>query len=157
MVIRLYKTADDPRKGFKTLTEITGVSGISANPKAGFSMLSPVLVIDYDASYLGANYCYIADFDRYYTIGEPSVYPAQCIVIPCTVDPIMSAYGSLTSSENPVPITVLRSESAGINIIPDDKLPIIPNVKDVTSTILTSSFFTKTDTNSYLLSVIGDD
>lgn len=153
MTIHLYKTNDDSRKAYKSLTAITGLTGVSAVPIAPLSKLSPVLVLNYDSTYLDANYVYIPLFDRYYTIGQPEIEPAKSITIPCSVDAVMSAYSSLTGQS----ITALRSQSAGINIIPDSKLPIVPNVKEVTSTILTSSLFDKSDTNSYLLAVIGDD
>ena len=153
MTIHLYKTNDDSRKAYKSLTAVTGENGITAAPIAPVSMLSPVLVLNYDSTYLDANYVYIPMFDRYYTIGQPDIEPAKSITIPCSVDAVMSAYSSITAQS----ITALRSQSAGINIIPDSKLPIVPNVKEVTSTILTSSLFDKSDTNSYLLAVIGDD
>ena len=153
MTIHLYKTNDDTRKAWKSLTALTGENGIEAVPTTGMSKLSPVLILAYNSSYLEANYCYIPLFDRYYTIGTPDIDIGEKIVIPCSVDAVMSAYSSLGGQS----INAVRSQSAGINIIPDSKLPILPNVKEVTSTILTSSLFDKSDTNSYLLAVIGDD
>lgn len=151
MTITLYSNSSAPERAVKTITSVA--AAVTATPTDDMSILSPVLILDYKAAYLRANYVYIDTFNRYYFITGRSVTVGKRIVISCSVDALTSWISGMSNNA----ITVTRNENIGINKMPDDKLPIIPNEKEITSTILSSSFFTKTDTNSYLLSVIGGD
>lgn len=122
MYVTFYKCADDPKKINKTLTEIGSLKNITIEPTETISILRPVLVMAYNSNYLGANYVYISEFNRFYfcTI---SVSPAQRCVISCIVDPLYSFKTDLLK----IPVTVIRSESAGVNYVPDKQLPVDPS------------------------------
>lgn len=150
MQIILYQTNSEAARANKNLSLIDTVNAV---PTDDIDILAPVVVLDYNAAYLSANYVYIGLFHRYYYITDRAVTIGKRIIITCAVDALMSWVPYMGNND----ITVTRSQAAGITKMPDNKLPIIPCEKEITSTILNSSFFTKTDTNSYLLSVIGGD
>lgn len=150
MQIRLCQTNSEAARANKNLSTIDIVN---AAPTDDLDILAPVIVLDYAAAYLAANYVYIDLFKRYYYITDRAVTIGKRIVITCAVDVLMSWVQYMGNND----ITVTRSQATGITKMPDNKLPIIPCEKEITSTILRSSFFTKTDVNSYLLSVIGGD
>lgn len=141
-------TTDNAAKVNKNVTALK--SNVTINPLSVLDQLSPTFVIDYDASLWGANYVECAALGRKYFCTVSS-NTAQRMILNCSVD-VLSSFDLSSCS-----ITVIRNAAAGINIIPDTKLPVIPNKKQIDSYILSSDFFTKTDTNSYLLAVIGDD
>ena len=66
MVIKLYKTSDDPKKVDKVLTDELSINGIAREP---VNLVDPIIEIDGDnLAILGYNYAYIEDFNRYYFI-----------------------------------------------------------------------------------------
>lgn len=84
MVIKLYKTLDDPKTVNKTLTDELIVSGIARDP---VNITDPVLEIQADNTTLaGYNYAYIEDYARYYFV-EPQndSYNLNTLVLHCDV------------------------------------------------------------------------
>lgn len=118
MTINLYSTADDPRKVSKTLTTIA--SSVVCKPAEPCSMLEPRILLNYSASYNGANYIYISDFDSYY-YAEKTLVTGGELLLTCKLDPLMS-FGLSN-----IDVTVVRSEIAGVNYVKDTQLPIDPN------------------------------
>lgn len=118
MTINLYSTADDPRKVSKTLTTIA--SSVVCKPAEPCSMLEPRILLNYSASYNGANYIYISDFDSYY-YAEKTLVTGGELLLTCKLDPLMS-FGLSN-----IDVTVVRSEIAGVNYVKDSQLPIDPN------------------------------
>lgn len=87
--------------------------------KHKIDMLNPVFDVDYNSLFLPANYCYIAEFGRYYfcTVATDT---AQKMTISCTVDPL---YSFASYIEN-CPCTVVRAELGAPTYIVDNKYPI---------------------------------
>lgn len=121
MYVTFYICKDDPKKVNKTLTEIGSLKNITIEPTETISILRPVLIMGYNVNYLDTNYVYISEFNRFYfcTI---SVSTAGRCVISCVVDPLYSFRTDLIK----IPVTVIRSETAGVNYCPDKQLPIDP-------------------------------
>lgn len=117
--VSFYTSTANPKKLDKSgdLTIIGSAKTLHAKHK--MDVLNPVFDVDYNSLFLPANYCYIAEFGRYYfcTIATDT---AQKITVSCTVDPL---YSFATAIKN-CPCTVVRSESAGVNNVIDNKLPI---------------------------------
>ena len=64
MVIKLYKTLDDPKIVNKTLTDELIVSGVARDP---VNITAPIIEVEADNNTLaGYNYAYIEDYARYY-------------------------------------------------------------------------------------------
>lgn len=159
MTIDLYTNTADRRKLDKSanLTAITGEGGLSCRPTAQVNLINPEFEIDFSAAYINANYLYCRDFDRWYFIDNPRFNTAGRYVLPCTLDIRMTARNAISACQ----ATILRAESLGNPTkIPDNKLPINPNKKKVTSIILpqTAGESIGTDiTYSYILTVIGGE
>lgn len=120
--VSFYTSTASPKKLDKS-GDITIIgSAKTLHSKHKMDVLSPVFDVDYNVQFLPANYCYIAEFGRYYfcTIATDT---AQKITVSCTVDPL---YSFATAIKN-CPCTVVRSERGGVTYTTDTKLPIDPN------------------------------
>lgn len=122
MSVTFYTCKDDPKVVNKTLTEIGSLKNITIAPTETVSILRPVLIMAYNANYIGANYCKITEFGNRYYFCTVSVAPGQRCIVNCIVDPLYSFKTDLLK----IPVTVVRSESVGINYVPDKQLPIDP-------------------------------
>lgn len=121
MTIDLYTIQDDPKKLIKTLTAVS--TGITCKPGEPCSILTPRLMVSYNAAYIGANYMYVPAWGRYYFLNPPTLITGSRLELSGSVDPLMSWAQSLLNIE----CTVVRSESAGINYMQDNKLPVDPS------------------------------
>lgn len=117
MNVTFYTTADSPKKLEKTLTQIGTAQALA--PTAQVNVLTPVLVVDYDSTFLTANYAYIDTFHRYYWIST-AIDTAGRLIISCKVDYLYSWAAGIRSCK----ATITRSETAGINYVIDKQLPI---------------------------------
>lgn len=118
MLIDLYQFTEDPRAANKSPALIAG--GVNCKPVNPFSLLSPRLIINYSALYDSANYIYIQEYDTYY-FAEKILLSGVELQLSCKLDP----YNTYDLSD--VPAMVIRSESAGVNYVPDNKLPVDPS------------------------------
>lgn len=118
-------TTDNTYKVNKTVSYIA--QGVSIHPLSTVNQLSPVFVVDYDSRFLNANYV-IANFLGRKYMCTVSVDTAQKMYLTCSVDYLSSfALGNC-------PITVTRNGGIGAPTeIPDNKLPVIPNRKNIDS------------------------
>ena len=158
MNIKLLYTGDDERKAFKTCTQIG--NDINAVPTDEMSELQPKLVLNYDSTYLAANYVYIALFDRYYKIVDKSITIGKRITITCMVDAVMSWFVSTETKTgiDSCDITVLRNGGIGQPTkITDAKFPVLPNEENIFQVPVneSSNAFGDTDEYCYILQCIG--
>lgn len=125
MYITFYNVSDPPNKLIKDITNVIGTSRALA-PTGQVNTLNPTIVVAWDSTngdkIINANYAYIDTFKRYYWI-TTAIDTANRIVIQGKVDYLMSYAEDIKNC----PCTVIRSERAGINYTPDNKLPIDPN------------------------------
>ena len=124
MTVTLYLNTSDPRVVDKSLTVI--VQNITITPTSTINVINPVITINFNANYLFANYAYISDFQRYYFVNPANIEIGKRITLPLQVDVLMSYASQIRQCT----ACVIRSESASRpTYIPDDKLPINPNVR----------------------------
>lgn len=124
MKVTFYTIKEDPKNVTKTIdssTKIGTLTNISIEPTETMSILRPKLIMAYSSAYINANYCYIDDLNRYYYCSV-ALAPGKRAVVSCVVDPLFSFKTDLLK----IPVTVIRSESAGINYTPDKQLPVDP-------------------------------
>lgn len=152
MIIKLLYTSDDEKTAFKNCTQIG--NDIEAIPTDDMSELQPKIVLNYDSTYLAANYVYIALFDRYYKIIEKNVTIGKRIVITCIVDAVMSWYTPLLSCN----ITAIRNGGIGQPTkIQDNKFPVLPNEQELMQTVATNSALNNNNEWCYVITVIGGE
>ena len=118
MIATLYSTANDPRDAHKELATIA--SNILCKPSEPCTMIDPRVILNYSATYNATNYIYISDFDAYY-FAELTLLTGGELLLTCKLDPLM------TFELSEIEIMCIRSESSGVNYVPDSKLPIDPN------------------------------
>lgn len=150
MTIQLLTTTDDQRKAFKTCTQIG--ADITAVPTDDMSELQPKIVINYDSTYLAANYVYIDLFGKYYKIDKKAVTIGKKIVLECTIDAVMSFYSDILNCD----ITAVRNGGIGSPTkIQDNKLPINPETETIQQIPVENAEFKQILDYPYVLQVIG--
>lgn len=143
-------TSDPPNKVNKAFTAT--VQNVSISPLSVIDQLNPVFVIDYNALLLTANYV-TADFLSRKYFCTVSVDTAGRMVIQCKVDVLANDFSNCD-------ITVTRNGGRGRpSMIPDSKLPILPNKESLTSTIASNNYFNKglLQGHCYLLTVVNGE
>ena len=125
-------------------------SEVGLSPLSSINQLRPVFVVDYNAAYLGANYISAPFLQRKYFC-TVSIDTAGRCVFDCSVDHLAHNFGNCD-------ITVTRNGGIGKpTLIPDSKLPILPNKESITSTTASNNYFTDglTEQYCYLVTVIN--
>ena len=158
MNITLMKTADDMRTADKTFTNVS--NALTAVPTADMRALSPTFTISYNSDYLAANYVYIDLFDAYYKITGRDITIGEKIIISCSIDATTTWYKKATGNIKNCKITVVRNGGIGRpSLIPDEKLPVIPNKEDILITRATNSNFLNnaddSDIKCYVLTLMN--
>ena len=122
MTIYFYKSTANPDKLDKSgfLTQIGTSETIKQTHRV--DTLAPVVSVNYDVNLIDANYVYIPDFKRYYFC-KISTDTGLKMILNCEVDALYSWAAAIAAA----PCTAVRSETAGINYVPDSKLPIDPS------------------------------
>lgn len=85
MQIQLLSISDDTRKINKTVNQITALLPCSVTEDSN-SVLNPKMLLKWNSDYIGANYAYIPDFQRYYFIDDISLNTGGNCVISLSVD-----------------------------------------------------------------------
>lgn len=130
MNVKLYKNTCSP----ETANKNVGLSQIGTttffNEIDEINILQPQLLMVYDGNtnLLGANYCYIDLFKRYYFIKDLTLISARRLFAQLMVDPLMSWSTELKE----VDAVCIRNEHIGLNQIIDSSYPINPGDKDIT-------------------------
>jgi len=86
MYIILYKNKSDNRVLSKSLTQVS--SPLSCDIYGSESIITPRFILEYVG--VEANYCYVAELNRYYYIKDIVLAPGGQRIIMCEVDVLMS-------------------------------------------------------------------
>lgn len=133
MQIQLYKTLDTPIKANKALIPLATLNGA---PTAAFSIDAPSFVVTYTSAIPSVNYAYIPDFGKYYFVRPPVLNTDGTAIITMDIDVLKTYYSSIMNCD----AVVIRSQSQGLNNVPDKQLPIDPNAVDIVSILATKGF-----------------
>lgn len=135
--VTILQTTDDPRVVDKTFTTVA--ASLECKPTEGCTVLNPRIILSYTSNISLANYMYILEFGRFYYIENVSVQPGKIAIISGSVDVLRTYSAAIKRCKG----TILRSESVGApTMYPDDKLPIIPGRKVITSSALPNTLHT---------------
>lgn len=150
MLIDLYQFTEDPRAANKSPALIAG--GVNCKPVNPFSLLSPRLILNYSSLYDSANYIYIQDYDTFY-FAEKILLTGAELQLSCKLD-VYNTYDLVD-----VPAVVIRSESEGVNYVPDSKLPVDPSRCWLEGILFPQQPLQSqlTETDNYLLTVNGGE
>lgn len=85
MNIQLLSISDDTRKINKTVNQITELLPCAVTEDNN-SIISPKMLLKWNVAYIGANYAYIPEFQRYYFIDDISLMTGGNCVISLSID-----------------------------------------------------------------------
>lgn len=154
--VAILRTSDDPRVLDKTVETIAVKQ---CKPTEGCTILNPRLILGYTSDISMSNYMYISEWGRFYFIENVTVQPGNMCIITGSVD-VLKTYAAAIRR---CTATVVRSESVGApTMYPDDKLPIIPGRKSITSSAMPNSLHQSSADipwihTHYVLTVKGGD
>lgn len=86
MYITLYRNSSDNRTLRKSLTQIS--TPLSCDIYGSESIITPRFILEYIG--VEANYCYVAELNRYYYIRDIVLAPGGRRILMCEVDVLMS-------------------------------------------------------------------
>lgn len=119
MQVIFYRNMSDKRTLNKSISR---VAEVNCSVKEPCDLLRPYLTM-YKADLAGwnrVNYAYIAEFDRYYYMGQPTVTTSGRLEVQLTVDPLMSNRAGILG----ISCIVERSETVYNKMIKDELAPI---------------------------------
>lgn len=145
-IVKIYKTSSAPDYLDKTLS---GETSVTCNFKAPIDVENPTIYIAATDTYDGYNYCYIAEFGRYYFM-KAVAGTSQTITYECQSDPLMS----FASQIRACPAVIARNPWHYDMYLPDPKLPV--EARTVSGILK----FSGTDhfsgsSNAYILTTLG--
>ncbi len=149
--VTFYKTASNPFKIDKVLTDATPIT--NAKPNTPCNVLTPQLIINYNSAIANYNYCILgAPFNRCYFVGNITLDSAHQMIVPLSVD-VMSTYGNGIKNANGV---VTRSSKYSYpTLYIDSQLPVAPNKIVLDGDTFSGAMFNTNATQSFLLTTIG--
>lgn len=104
--INIGTTPDDPRKLSKSTSWSSSPSVELYEP---CSVMNPVFILKYKASYATCNYLYFPDWNRYYFIDNMTMLSGGKCQLSCTVDTLMSYKDEIKGLQ----VNVVRNEDKG--------------------------------------------
>jgi len=129
ITVRLLSSADDPRVLNKTFTTIATVT---AQPTENCSLITPTIILAYNISLIGVTHFYVNEWQKYFFVTALSVSPGSKTILSGSVDFLTTYNDDIRQCM----ATVVRSESVGApTMIPDNKLPINPNKKELKTAV----------------------
>ena len=156
--ITFYKSIAEKRRIDKT-NYLTLILDTEGELKENTSILNPVFNIRVAAPSTGVydfnncNYCYIAEFERYYFITDITVLAHGLYRIACHVDVLMSNKEKLFDISNPIPCVVDSSEQNINTYFPNGNIGIMPGQYQYRLIDITTGTFHR----SIMMSVIAND
>lgn len=115
MTISLYSNKSDNRSVSKNITLLN--SDIPIVLKENTDIVNPVISMNTSSDVIGANYCYIPDFGRYYYIVNKT-YSQQKIYLQLSVDVLMSFASDIKASSG----VCIRSSNRYNNYFRDNQV-----------------------------------
>lgn len=144
-----YKVSEDTLYLTKNLSGVLGTAACTL--KSACSLLSPVLVLKYNAELAEANYMHLPDpFNRYYFLSPPVVSPGKRMTFSATIDPLMSWADDIKN----ITCVISRNQTASrtdTRYLTDSNFPVLADAEVHNQIFLDSTF----GSSSYVLSVVG--
>ena len=127
---------------------LSGATTVSCDFKQPVDIENPTIYISATDAYDKYNYCYIAEFGRYYWM-KPVAGNGQTITFQCESDPLMSFKSQIRAC----PAVVSRNPWHFDLYLPDSKLPI--ETRTASAIIKFPNDLFSGDHNCYVLTTLG--
>lgn len=147
MTIQFYNNSSDIRVVNKSLTAVG--SPQTANFTDVVNYDDPLLKLDFDASFLGANYFYVSEWGKYYYIRSKDIIDGNFLYVTGHIDVLMSFKSAILNSQ----VIAQRSGSNANAYIVDDYVGDKGTIKQYFRKSSTTPF--STQTKCYVLSIAG--
>mgnify|MGYP003289907064 CR=1 FL=1 len=108
MQIQIGQTRDEKNKLDKSFTASITLNGELTTDS---NVVSPSIIVNYNADYIASNYCYIPAWGRYYFIEDITV-SGKMMTLHLHVDVLKSFSGDIKNSR----ATITRSSRGNVNI-----------------------------------------
>lgn len=112
MHIIFYHNLSDADHINKEITDAYEIEGVLRNES---NIISPFIRIQWNGTFT-YNYCYIAEWDRYYYINEIVSYRNNILEISLTVDPLMSHKNQILNMD----VIINKQDNTNTNLYLDD-------------------------------------
>lgn len=96
MVVKLYKNTSENNAINKRISHISDENCVI---KGDISILNPRIIITFDDNFDDINYCYIADFGRYYFIDSITPMTGSRYEVVCSVDVLQTYMNEILDLE----------------------------------------------------------
>jgi len=125
MYITLYRNSSDNRVLRKSLTQVS--TPLSCDIYGSESIITPRFILEYVG--VEANYCYVAELNRYYYIRDIVLAPGGQRILMCEVDVLMSNIDEILNLN----CLVLRQENRSLckEFLVDNKMLANVNKEEV--------------------------
>ena len=124
--IKFYSYTGDMRKINKDIGQHLHECNAYLNNEC--NILAPEISIPYTDTFVqGCNYAYIDAWGRYYYITDFRTDSAGKLYVKMSIDVLKTYATDLLGC----PVTVIRSQSVGMNHIVDDKYPLFPDLCNI--------------------------
>ena len=145
--VKIYINSSAPDYFDKVLS---GETSVDCNFKAPIDIENPTIYISATDAYDGYNYCYIAEFGRYYymkAVGGNS----QTITYECKSDPLMSFKSQIRAC----PAVIARNPWQWDLYLPDPKLPVEARTISAVKEFKTNKSAFDGTNNCFILTCLG--
>ena len=146
-IVKIYKNSSAPDYFDKSLS---GETSVTCNFKSPIDVENPTIYIAATDAYDGYNYCYIAEFGRYYFM-KAIAGNSQTITFQCTSDPLMSFKSQIRTC----PAVISRNPWHWDLYIPDPKLPVESRTISAVQEFKTNKSAFDGKSNCYILTCLG--
>lgn len=150
MYITLYRNGSDNRVLRKSLTQIS--TPLSCDIYGSESIITPRFILEYTG--VAANYCYVAELNRYYYIRDIVLAPGGQRILMCEVDVLMSNIDEILNLN----CLIARNENTEFTYLTDERVMITADKKleiiEFTESVINIDNASSATTN-FILAVAG--
>ena len=150
MNIILYRNSSDNRVLRKRLTQVS--TPLSCDIYGSESIITPRFILEYVG--VDANYCYVAELNRYYYIRDIVLAPGGQRILMCEVDVLMSNIDEILNLN----CLIARNENSEFTYLTDEQVMITTDKRleiiEFTGSIINIDNASSTTTN-FILAVAG--
>lgn len=150
MTVDFYTITEPPNKLTKNTPQESKISIQNVDIFKPSDIMSPRIILGTFTGMMSKNYCYIDKFARWYFISNITLTSAQRVMMDLSIDVLNTYASDIVKCK----ATAIRSQSEGMNYIPDDRYPI-STVNTTIDMLKYDTPFTRLLGQNYILSVLG--
>lgn len=145
--VKIYRNSSAPDYFNKSLS---GETTVSCEFKSPVNVENPTIYISATNAYDGYNYCYIAEFGRFYFM-KCTGGTSQTLTFECTSDPLMSFKSQIKAC----PAVIARNPWHWDKYLPDPELPVESRTISAIMDFPSNKTLFDGKSNCYILTCLG--